>query len=97
MTIWDEMRELKKDWDSYGGDPPNEHAIMRAKEFVETIVGETGPEGFGFQVAPSVEGGVGVTVGNFYFEFCNEADEEGVDMIGVRMFKREKDDTTNEG
>lgn len=34
---WDEMRELKKDWDSYGGEPPSEHAIMRAKEFVETI------------------------------------------------------------
>ena len=36
-------------------------------------------------VAPSVVGGVGVTVGDFYLEFCNHGDADGIEMIAVRM------------
>ena len=81
--LWNRLRELKKDWDSYGADPPNEHAIARAKAFLEAIADSDGP-----RIGPSVDGGVGVTIGAYYLEFCNEADEDGVEMIGVRMFKQ---------
>ncbi len=81
--VWMRLRELKKDWDSYGADPPNEHAIQRAKAFLQAIADSDGP-----RVAPSVDGGVGVTIGAYYLEFCNECDEDGIEMIGVRMFKQ---------
>ncbi len=81
--VWNRLRELEKDWDSYGADPPSEHAIARAKAFLEAIADSDGP-----RIGPSVDGGVGVTIGAYYLEFCNEADEDGVEMIGVRMFKQ---------
>ena len=76
------MLDLEKNWDSYGADPPNELAIGRAKAFVAAVTKGDDP-----QIGPSVEGGVGVTIGEYYLEFCNEADPDGVEMIGVRMFK----------
>ncbi len=83
QEVWMRLRGLEKDWDSYGADPPTEHAIQRAKTFLEAIADSDGP-----RIGPSVEGGVGVTIGAYYLEFSNECDEDGVEMIGVRMFKQ---------
>lgn len=98
--IWANLRELKEDWDSYGADPPTERAIENAKAFVDLVCSPPcgGPP---VHIAPSVVGGVGITIGDaralkegraFYFEFCNH-DE----MIGVRYMKPVESCTESRG
>ncbi len=71
---FDEMHELEKDWDSYGADAPNIVSIVNAQRFVQHL--KEPP----IHIGPSVEGGVGVTVGDYYIEFYNDGD-----MLGIKM------------
>lgn len=86
---WDEMRKLEKDWDSYGADPPTELAIENARAFCE-ILGSPHclSKGTWYHVAPSVEDGVGVTLGHapgeFYIEFSNDGE-----ITAIRLKKVE--------
>jgi len=71
---FDELHKLEKDWDALGSDAPTIVAIVNAQLFVKHL--KRPP----IHIGPSVEGGVGVTMGQFYIEFHNDGD-----MLGIRM------------
>jgi hypothetical protein len=67
------FQSLKKGWDRYDALPPSERALATAESFLEALmVFEAQPS----RVAPSVVGGVGVTLRRgsrkAYFEFYND-------------------------
>lgn len=64
---------LKRGWDGYRAKPPTAHAIFNAEEFLSSLrVADVEPK----RVAPSVVGGVGVTLRaaerKSYVEFYND-------------------------
>jgi hypothetical protein len=74
----DEMAELRKGWDGYDADAPEEDAIDMARFYLMTYV--PGRK-FLARLKPSVQGGVGATFRNpdfpnrrVYMEFFNEGD-----------------------
>ncbi len=69
-----ELQKLNKDWDALGSDAPNSASIENAQLFVQLL--KEPP----IHIGPSVEGGIGVTVGEFYVEFYNDGD-----MLGIKM------------
>ena len=71
---FDELKKLEKDWDALGSDAPNTLSIENAQMFVQLL--REPP----IHIGPSVEGGVGVTVGDFYIEFYNDGE-----MLGIKM------------
>ena len=71
---FDKLHKLEKDWDALGSDAPNIVSIVNAQRFVQHL--KEPP----IHIGPSVEGGVGVTVGDFYIEFYNDGE-----MLGIKM------------
>ncbi len=70
----DELQKLQKDWDAHGTDAPSDTAIANARKFIHYLKDDP-------IIGPSVEGGIGVTVGMMlYIEFHNDGD-----ILGVRM------------
>lgn len=54
----DSFRELQRDWDSYGAEPPSDAAINNARRIVRVLWEYEG--GSRIRLSPSVEGGVGI-------------------------------------
>ena len=69
------MASLRRDWDSYGAEPPSTNAIENAREAIgELMKADIVPNA----VVPSAEGGVGIVFVRFAryadVEFLNEGD-----------------------
>lgn len=83
---FDEMHKLEKDWDALGSDAPNIVSIVNAQRFVQHL--KEPP----IHIGPSVEGGIGVTVGDFYIEFYNDGEMLGIKMNDTLLLSVKKSD-----
>ena len=83
---FDELHKLEKDWDALGSDAPNIVSIVNAQRYVQHL--KEPP----IHIGPSVEGGVGVTVGDFYIEFYNDGEMLGIKMDDTLLLSVKKDD-----
>jgi hypothetical protein len=70
MVDWDGFKTLKKGWDTYEAEPPNDLAIENAKRFINLF--DLKPT----RIAASVIGGIGITFRQIdemiYIEFGND-------------------------
>lgn len=82
----DALSKLQKDWDAHGSDAPSMTAIANARKFLHYLKDDP------IHIGPSVEGGVGVTVGHFYIEFHNDGDMLGIKMADTLLLSVKKSD-----
>jgi hypothetical protein len=81
-----ETRQLERGWNGYTAEPPSWLARYNALAFVYAAMRQSKlPR----RVAPSARGGIGVHIGDTYFEFRNDGQ-------GCAIRTADDDDTTGE-
>ena len=82
----EQLGTLSDDWDSYGAEAPNQHAINIAKHFVEKL---SSSGLFPDRIVPSVEGGIGLVFlkGSSYIDL--EIFNDGDVLLGESHLERD--------